>query len=448
MTALARYDTGPPAAFAAANASISRPGFFEQVLAITTLGVLTLGLPTEWFVAYDPITPIDTGGNALPSVIFLALGLLLSTRLIGNWRIVGEAVRREPLVAFLIAVAFISLLWSPDAVQTFRRFGAFFVASLVGYYLVVRYELGKINRMLALVLIAGTILNYLWVFGLPQFGVEASGEFNWTGITSNRNVLGRQAVLGALTFSIASREHRSMRLIYLAFLALQLPLVLGAGSKTSLASFVLTPILLVIYQMFRARKTLYGAVAVSLGGAAIMGLAVATASLGTITKSLDRDVTLTGRTVLWEDLIAEGSAKPILGFGWEAFWGGWFSPSHDIWINNDWLPPTAHNVYLDMFLALGIVGLIPLLLLVGRGIVRAARHVRYVPGPLGLWPLGFFSMLSMISITESGIVGRTIFWPLLIVASVHGARLSRRELELRHETLPDVDLVNRRKQLR
>lgn len=418
-------------------ATLSRPGLLEQFLTIFTLGMLTLGLPNEWFQSFDPINVIDTGGNsALPSAVFLLLGALLCTRLIGNWNLVLEGIRREWLLIFIVSVALVSVLWSPDAVQTIRRFGAFAIATLVGYYLVVRYELARINRMLAYVLIIGTILNYLWVFGLPQYGIDLSVDSNWTGITSQRNVLGRLSVLSALVFSVAYREHRSMRLMYAAFLALQLPLVLGTGSKTSLATFLITPFFLVIYQAFRARKTLYGAVAVTLFGGAIFGISVATASLGQITRALDRDVTLTGRTVLWEDLISQGSTRPFTGYGWEAFWGGWFSPSHEIWITHNWLPPTAHNVFLDMFLSLGLLGLIPYLVLVSRGIIRASRHVRYVDGAIGLWPLGFFSMLMMISITESGVAGRTVFWPLLVVASVHGARLSRRVLDLNDEELP------------
>ncbi len=435
MTALAP-SFAPAPRFASSTSTVSRPGVLEQALTVLIMSTLTLGLPNEWFVTYDPINVIDTGGSALPSAVFLALGLLLCTRLIGNWNLVLEGVRREWLISFLVALALVSLLWSPDSIQTFRRFGAFAIATLVGYYLVVRYELAKINRMLALVLIIGTIVNYLWIFGLPQYGVDQTLEQNWSGITSNRNVLGRLCVLSALTFSIGFREHRSMRLVYLFFLALQLPLVLGAGSKTSLASYLITPVFLVIYQAFRARKTLYGAVAITLFGGAALGIAVATASLDALTRALDRDVTLTGRTLLWEDLIDQSLTRPWTGFGWEAFWGGWFSPSHEIWIQHNWLPPTAHNVYLDMFLSLGLFGFGAMVLLVARGIIRASRHVRYVPGPMGLWPLGFFSMLVMISITESGVAGRTIFWPLLVVASVHGARLSRRVLDLTGESLP------------
>ncbi len=426
-------------------ATVSRPGVLEQFLTVFTIGTLTLGLPNEWFQAFDPIQAIDTGGNsALPSAVFLLLGTLLGTRLIGNWNLVLEAVRREWLIAFIVSVALVSILWSPDSIQTFRRFGAFAIATLVGYYLVVRYELARINRMLAYVLIIGTILNYLWVFGLPQYGIDLSVDANWTGITSQRNVLGRLSVLSALVFSVAYREHRSMRLVYLLFLGLQLPLVLGTGSKTSLASFLITPVFLFIYQAFRARKTLYGAVAVSLFGGAAFAISVATASLDQLTRALDRDVTLTGRTILWEDLIAEGSSRPFTGFGWEAFWGGWFSPSHEIWITHNWLPPTAHNVFLDMFLSLGLLGFVPMIVLVARGIVRASRHVRYVDGAVGLWPLGFFSMLMMISVTESGVAGRTIFWPLLVVASVHGARLSRRVLEINDEELPPAPHTLRR----
>ena len=78
-----------------------------------------------------------------------------------------------------------------------------------------------------------------------------------------------------------------------------------------------------------------------------------------------------------------------------------------------------------MFLALGLLGTIPFIIALLRGIQRAAMHVRYVPGALGLWPLGYLSLVAVLSVTESGIAGRTVFWVLLIVALVHSSRLRR-----------------------
>ena len=402
---------------------LTRPGFGEQTLAFITLFVTAVGLPHEWFVAWDPLRPTDTSGSALISVVFLGLASLLATRLINNWGVVLDAVRVEPLFVVLLVVAFASVFWSPEPVQTFRRVGAFSVATLLGYYLVVRLELAKIIELVALMLIAVTLLNFIWVFALPQYGLEPTGTArNWTGITSNRNVLGRLTALSALTFAIGFRLFPARRLLYGVFLLLQVPIVLGAGSKTSLASLVLTLALLVVYQLFRARKTLYGAVAISLSGSTILGTAIATANIDVITRFLDRDVTLSGRTKLWGDLYGEAASRPIGGAGWEAYWGGWYSPAHDIWIRHNWLPPTAHNVYLDMALNVGLLGLIPLVVLLVRGVIRASRHIRYTPGPLGLWPLGYISMVLMISNTESGLAGRTIFWPLLVVAVDHASR--------------------------
>ena len=305
--------------------ALSQPGIVERTLAFSALFMLTVGLPTEWFFAHSPTAPIDTGGDVLPTVVFAMIGLLLISRLMNNGRVVVVLASAEPLLLAVVAVALVSVVWSPEPIQSFRRVGAFGVTTLVGYYLVVRYSLSTINKMMAVVLIIATILNYAWIFFLPEFGIDGFGV-NWTGITSNRNVLGRLNALGALVFVVAMRDDRRFRLVYATALALQLPLVLGAGSRTSLASYLLILGLLAIYQFFRAKKTLYGAVAVSLTGAMALGIAVATANLGFIVRTLDRDVTLSGRTELWADLFDEALTRPIGGFGWEAFWGGWFSP--------------------------------------------------------------------------------------------------------------------------
>jgi O-antigen ligase len=290
----------------------------------------------------------------------------------------------------------------------------------MGIYFVARYSLEQLINRLSIVFFIAMVLNIVWVNALPQYGLSATGD-DFLGITTNRNSLGQQAVLGCLVmvFAFRSRNHRILAII--GFLG-SLYLVLGTKSKTSLASLVLLGGLLIVFSTFRARKQLFGAVIVSEVTAGLFGLLLATANLFFITDILDRDITLSGRTTLWGYLLEPISEKPILGHGWEAFWGGWGSPAHEIWLTNNWFPPTAHNAPLEYLLALGAVGLVLWSVMMARGLWRSIHYLRDRPGLAGLFPIAIFSYAFLYSVTEAGVVRRGMDWMLVVVALVETKR--------------------------
>lgn len=69
----------------------------------------------------------------------------------------------------------------------------------------------------------------------------------------------------------------------------------------------------------------------------------------------EQATTLTGRTPLWEELATFSARRPIIGYGYEAFW----SPDHIAAISKSqqWTMQSAHNAYFEVVLQLGFVGL-------------------------------------------------------------------------------------------
>src|SRR5690606_12694225 len=139
-------------------------------------------------------------------------------------------------------------------------------------------------------------------------------------------------------------------------LAASAVLVLGSHSKTSLGSMLMLAVMLIVFTAFRARKTLYGAVTVTMITAVVAAILWATANVALIADWLDKDPTLSGRLPLWEDVVEEIGRRPVFGHGFEAFWGGYFSPAHHILMQSTWTPPHAHNAVLDDALEMGLVG--------------------------------------------------------------------------------------------
>lgn len=417
----------------------ARPRLAEQAVGMLTLLFLTAGLPTEWFVVLEGGTGqyVDSGGS-LVIAVFLGLTVsLLAFSLKRPKAMFYLIVCDMALMAFAALILF-SPLWSVDFNTTLRRAVALFMVVLIGIYFVARYSLEQLLNRLAIVFLVSMILNYLWIFALPRYGVSPTGA-NWLGITTNRNSLGKQAVLGALimVFAIRSRHHRILASIGLVG---SIGLVLGTNSKTSLVSLVLLGGLLIVFTTFRARKQLFGAVLVSEVTAGLFGILVATANLVFITDLLGRDITLTGRTILWRHLLVPISERPFLGYGWDAFWGGWGSPAHEIWLENDWFPPTAHNAALEYLLNIGAVGLVIWLIVMGRGLWRSIHYLRDRPGLAGLFPIAMISYAALYSVTEHGVVQRGIDWMLLVVAFVE----TKRFMDRNRSTLDGREIILRR----
>src|SRR5260370_31854078 len=88
-------------------------------------------------------------------------------------------------------------------------------------------------------------------------------------------------------------------------------------------------------------------------------------------------MTLTGRTAIWVGITQSISKRPILGYGFYAFWQGLNGESANIILANHWVFGYAHNGMLEILLQLGIVGLVAFLITFFRGTKDAWICFRY-----------------------------------------------------------------------
>ena len=377
--------------------------------------ILAYDFPTNWFVADRGLQDgaVASAQGFVPAVLVLA-GLFAVAQLAKSPEVFIWIATLEPLLPAFVLLALSSTLWSASPALTLRFSLPLVVIVVFGYWLVATFRLEQILSTLLAVLAVGTVINYALIFGLPQFGQSTIG---WSGVLTDKNTFGRLSAFSALHFAIAYRAFPHLRALWLILWVASVGLVIGSESATSLTGLVGVHVVLVVAQVFRARKTLYGAVALSLVGGGAVGLFIATANLGFITNLLGKDITLTGRTVLWELSLKEAMNRPLLGHGWAAFWQGFLSPARPVIDQNSWIPPHSHNALIDYFLVLGIVGTVLAFSFFVRFVVRSTRAVRYRPGILGLWPLSFASFAILFSITEFGVISRSLFFLFTVVLS-------------------------------
>lgn len=110
----------------------------------------------------------------------------------------------------------------------------------------------------------------------------------------------------------------------------------------------------------------------------------------------------------------------MVGHGYNAFWAGTRGPSAGIWeaFNG---PPHAHNGYLDVMLELDVVGLVVMLVIVVRVLVRLGAAAWRCPAPATAAPALLLVGLLLHPWSSSPLfAGRNLFWIALAALALSG----------------------------
>ncbi|MGQ0697172.1 MAG: O-antigen ligase family protein [Panacagrimonas sp.] len=294
----------------------------------------------------------------------------------------------NPWMLALLGWCFASALWAPDANFTLRRVVLLSGATLVAIGFVLmswhprRFE--NILLPLCIALLSASVVAALLV---PGYGIHSpSGEIKeligaWRGVTGHKNGLGAISLLTLLLLSHAWASRRISTLRALAGAALAAFLLVMASSSTAMLLSVLVCSVTIATLRPPPVRVGRGQVAVTLAAAVLVVPLVAFVAirygveiLGLISGWFGKDITFSGRTDIWIELVREISSHPWFGVGYSGFWNGLGSLSDQVVRKIGYIVPNGHNGYLDIANELGVVGL---LLLLGF-LVRHARDVARV----------------------------------------------------------------------
>ena len=236
------------------------------------------------------------------------------------------------------------------------------------------------------------------------------------GIVGNSDILGMITLLALIVFGIQLADRTVNRTAGIVWLVLAgITFLLTRSSTVSVALAVVVVVLLFAWWGRSVPQSRRVPIYVTAAAVIVVGAASVILFWGTITKLLGKSADLTGRTDIWDKVIHLAQQKPYFGWGWISYWAPWVEPFKGLAIRNKVEYLQAHNAYLDVWLQLGILGLVIFALLVltvfGRawfkavdrapfdeqGVVRA--DVPYTA--ITLLPLLFMAALIAQSFTES-----------------------------------------------
>ena len=310
------------------------------------------------FVALASLILDPLFGSAAALIFLLFGGLVAITRPLASL----IALLRFWYVLILPAYCLLSFFWSQLPPLTLRYAVQFSISMVIAIVIA--------NRVAPL-----TLLRCL--FGIYGMGVVGSLLFGrvrddigaWIGIFGSKNAFAAVVasfMLAAIAVAFDRSAHTLMRLAALAGLVVSVPLLLAAQSTGAI--LVAVPAVGVALAVFASRRLTRFQKTFMAGTVAAAGCLVALISAGygdlLLEKVLNysgKDVTLTGRTDLWEfgrDMIEQ---RPLLGVGYQAFWVQGYAPAEILWAAFGIEPRSGfnfHNTYISNAVEIGIIGVV------------------------------------------------------------------------------------------
>lgn len=172
----------------------------------------------------------------------------------------------------------------------------------------------------------------------------------------------------------------------------------------------------------RARLVVGGAITLVLVAAGSLAIVFSSSLLAALGKSED----LTGRLGIWQKVIELAEQRPAFGWGWVSYWAPWVAPFDDLVFRNGVRQLHAHNAWLDVWLQVGIAGLVVFGALVLSTLVRCVLIAFDRPHPelgdrasfsaLSLLPLLVLTLLLVQSLAESRLLVEGAFALLVVLA--------------------------------
>ncbi|MCY2983206.1 MAG: O-antigen ligase [Planctomycetota bacterium] len=289
-----------------------------------------------------------------------------------------------PLFWSLVVLAMFScasVMWSAKPSQTIFKLAVLGTLAIGGAGIAMAFRLREILTIICFSCIAFILIGVASELRHGYFRPGANYRFMGT---THPNT---EAIFASL-LCIVSRMFLSKfgwgKLIGMAVFAFGMLVVWYTRSRTTLAGLLLS---LLITQTLIIRGSSRTLLVAGLLAFASLGLAASTMITQSSAKAFGKVATmgreddvssLSGRLPLWEELLSSVEKKPILGYGYLAFWDA--KKVEYLSATFRWEIPHAHNLYLDVLLDGGIVGLTLVLLTILCAFVEAsklyARHGR------------------------------------------------------------------------
>lgn len=374
---------------------------------------------------------ILVAGSPLSTYIWLASYLLAGVILYLNYGVQQFVwfIRYRLLVGIVLSGTLVSVLWSIDPLLTLQRsvhlIGTTLIGFYIGFHVPARTTLLLLARALAFIIVGNTFI----ALAFPDMGQEHLGSQVWKGWHYQKNGLGFMATVAFLFFSIQtfSVDVRN-RWVYWALSGLSFLVLIKSGSATALITLLAggsIAIFLALANGLRFSGQITGLLlGLHLAMIGAFGAIIFFAGdIEILTRVVGKSGDLTGRTGLWKMVVSLIKERPWLGFGYGTLWSP--KPGTESIIGSllehqlGWLPPNAHNGFLNIASQLGLPITIVVVMFAIQALTESLRSYLQRPSPSSLFVVALlFAMIIRMFSEQAMFNDRSFYWIIFIALPI------------------------------
>ena len=327
----------------------------------------------------------------------------------------GILITRNPFLYLFFLLIFLSASWSNNFTLTAKTSFVILETAVFAIYTGKRFTWQELYPLLLWIHAVLVFLAFFYGFLKPSVGVNDGA---WVGINGHKNQFCFLMALSANLWFIQALYKPKQR-PFCILLVLMALFALNEGGSGAGKVTVVCLIALWFYLGFV--KTLPVQWAVT---SVILFMIISICLTILITENLEfivvdtlnKDLTLTGRTDFWPLILDKINERPILGYGLDGFWQPWEgadNPAADIIVQKtQFAPPHSHNGFMDLTVDLGYLGLFFFIAAFIASIVKAVIYLSRATMPYGGLPIILLTYTLVTNLTETGLLGVTsiFFW--------------------------------------
>ncbi|MBM7830049.1 hypothetical protein JOE59_000754 [Agromyces cerinus] len=318
-------------------------------------------------------------GIVVGLVLIGATWLVLQVKPKWNWR------RTPKSTLVFLVVATLSIAWSfyPGAsllgvaLTLLTTFVAVALALSLPWSGIVRSLSAAIKWVLALSLlfefIVAVFVREPLLPYFPDFDPNAEKipmAFYWSrallfdggpieGIVASRNILAMTALLGIIIFAVLLAAGSMRRASGITWLVIAgLVFVLTRSATVILVAAIVVVALLFALWMRRVGPERRRGVYLAAAGVLVASVALLVVFWNGLLELFGKGDDLTGRLDIWNAVIGLATERPLAGWGWVGYWNPFVEPFDDLAVRKGVVYLQAHNAWLDVWMQLGIIGLL------------------------------------------------------------------------------------------
>lgn len=355
---------------------------------------------------------------------------------IGTFVVVWPRINRRTWTILIWGMLFVGLTilssaWSLAPKYTFLKSVANSLVLICAVLpVLVARDPGKLIRPFFWLCALLVILNFYAVIS------RAAGPIGHEGIYEHKNIMGGVAAICIMFGGYGIYAGRKLeKLLGVIMVVICMFLLVKSQSKTAIGFTVIAPVIGVF--LYGAMKWLRMPILFALFAIVVLSFAIfplfsllSGMALDDVILAIFHDKTFTGRTYIWEFTIEKALERPWLGYGFQGFWNiGAESPRFDSKYQFIANMLHSHNGYLEVWLELGLVGIVVFIGLFVSIMRNVSRLVEYDAG-FAIFAITIMVFIVVVNLMEADwFVGATpgtvLFLMIGLIASLPQARVVR-----------------------